>query len=209
MWYREAVLCLQTPSDPSWAIEAIRDLDHVLVDHAHCEMKAASNALSLAARNPDNLALVRALTDLAREEIEHFQRVLTFLEARGLSLGTPIVDTYAAELRRAVGALPQKDAPPPIVDRLLVGAIIEARSCERFKLLMGALSPSGEPELHAFYTELFVAEARHYQVLIDLAIDAAGGDAARVDARLAMLSVREGEIVRKLAKRDDRATIHG
>ena len=182
-------------------------------------MKAASNALSLAARHPVNLALVRALTDLAREEIEHFQRVLGFLEARGLPLGSPMVDTYAADLRKACGALPRKDAVPPIVDRLLVSALIEARSCERFKLLTVALSPERDPELHAFYTELFAAEARHYQVLVDLAIDAADGDGPRVLARLALLSEREGEIVRALAlppsrvpgspQKNGRAAIHG
>jgi tRNA-(ms[2]io[6]A)-hydroxylase len=209
--YRGRVLCLKVPSDPGWATEALRDLDAVLVDHAHCEMKAASNALSLAARHPLNLSLVRALTDLAKEEIEHFQRVLTFLEARGLPLGSPMVDTYAADLRKAAGALPRRDAPPPLVDRLLVSALIEARSCERFKLLMGALSPARDPELHAFYTELFAAEARHYQVLIDLAIGAADGDGPRVLARLALLCDREGEIVRALAvaKSHARAAIHG
>ena len=205
------MLCLKVPSDPGWAAAALRDLDAVLVDHAHCEMKAASNALSLAARHPVSLTLVRALTDLARDEIEHFQRVLGFLEARGLPLGSPVVDTYAADLRKACGALPRKDAPPPIVDRLLVSALIEARSCERFKLLMVALGPLRDPELYAFYAELFAAEARHYQVLVDLAIEAAEGDAARVLARLALLSDSEGEIVRALALSTchDRAAIHG
>src|SRR5206468_7285193 len=98
------MLGLKVESDAAWAAEALRDLDRVLVDHAHCEMKAASNALSLAARHPDDLALVRALTDLAREEIDHFQRVLALLAARGLPLGTPPVDAYAAELRRVAKA---------------------------------------------------------------------------------------------------------
>ena len=190
----------------------MRDLDRVLVDHAHCEMKAASNALSLAARHPKNLALVRALASLAREEIDHFQRVIDFLEARGLELGPPPVDAYAAEVRGAAGALPKKHAVPQLIDRLLVSAVIEARSCERFKLLVGALSPEAEPELHAFYTELFTAEARHYQVLIDLAIEAADGDRDMVHERIALLAEREGEIVRRLGNPlavHDRAAIHG
>ena len=175
------MLCLRVSSDAAWVVEASKDLDAVLVDHAHCEMKAASNALSLAARHPGDFALVRALTDLAREEIDHFQRVLSFLEARGLRLGPPPVDTYAAELLRAVRALPYDPRTVPLVDRLLVAALIEARSCERFKLLLSVVPAGGE--LHAFYTELFAAEARHYQSLVDLAIASAQGDAGLVHAR--------------------------
>jgi tRNA-(ms[2]io[6]A)-hydroxylase len=193
---------------------ASRDLDAVLIDHAHCEMKAASNALSLAARHPKDLALVRALTDLAREEIDHFQRVIDFLEARGLALGPPPVDTYAALLRGAAGGLPRKHAVPQLVDRLLVSALIEARSCERFKLLLGAFRAEDEPELYAFYTDLFTAEARHYQTMIDLAISAADGDAEMVHERVSLLAEREGEIVRSLASASasstqGRAAIHG
>jgi tRNA-(ms[2]io[6]A)-hydroxylase len=201
------VLCLKVPSDREWTVAATRDLDRVLVDHAHCEMKAATNALSLALRHPDDLRLVRALTDLAREEIDHFQRVLQTIESRGLSLGTPPVDTYAAELRTAAGRLPRVHRLSPLVDRLLVAALIEARSCERFKLLAGAIK--GDDPLRAFYTELFTAEARHFRVLYDLAIVAANGDTELVDARLDALSDREGEIVTRLATKDDRAAIHG
>src|SRR6478672_5810412 len=99
------MLCLKVPTDPAWAKLASADLDDVLVDHAHCEMKAASNALALAARHPSRTSLVRALTSLAREELDHFQAVLALLEKRGLPLGEPRVDTYAADLRRAAGAV--------------------------------------------------------------------------------------------------------
>jgi tRNA-(ms[2]io[6]A)-hydroxylase len=197
------VLCLKVASDSAWALQATADLGGVLVDHAYCEMKAASNALSLAARHPHSFALLRALTDLAHEEIEHFQRVLGFLERRGLRLGPPPVDTYAAELRRALADLPRDPRFPPLVDRLLAAALIEARSCERFKILLGVVH---DPELHAFYTELFTAEARHYQVLVDLAADAAG---CSVKERLELVAEREAEIVRRLAGGDARATIHG
>ncbi len=203
------MLCLKVPSDPAWVEEAKRDLDAILVDHAHCEMKAASNALSLAMRPPADFAVVRALTDLAREEIEHFQRVVDFLERRGLRLGTPPVDAYASDLRRAVSALPHDAKASGLVDRLLVAALIEARSCERFKLLLPVLETQGDDELLAFYKELFAAEARHYQVLVDLAISATGGDAAAVDARLDLVAAREAEIVTRLAKGDVRGTIHG
>ena len=119
------MFCLRVATDSSWAHEAVRDLDGVLVDHAHCEMKAATNALSLVVRHPDDLALVRALTDLAREELDHFRRVVAFLERRGLALGPPPVDNYAAELRRAQSRLPASTLPL-IVDRLQFSALIEA-----------------------------------------------------------------------------------
>jgi tRNA-(ms[2]io[6]A)-hydroxylase len=199
------VLCLKVASDPSWALGAKNDLDAILVDHAHCEMKAASNALSLAARHPESFRLVIALTDLAREEIEHFQRVARFLERRGLRLGPPPVDAYAAELRRAASALPRHPGLPPLVDRLLVAALIEARSCERFKLLLAVVGG----DMHAFYTELFAAEARHFQAFVDLATEAAGARAAEVPARLALVAEREAAIVRRLARAETRATIHG
>src|ERR1039457_4910920 len=139
------MLCLKVPTDAAWADAAMRDVDAVLVDHAHCEMKAASNALSLATRHPGDAELARVLTDLAREKIEHFQRVLTMLEARGVTLGPPPVDAYAAELRRAANDLPRGHGDAAtLVDRLLVGALIEARSCERFKLLADAASTRPE-----------------------------------------------------------------
>jgi tRNA-(ms[2]io[6]A)-hydroxylase len=196
------MLCLKVPTDPRWAREARRDLAAVLIDHAHCEMKAASNALSLAARHPRDLALVKALTDLAREEIDHFQRVLEVLAQRGLELGAPPVDEYAAELRKAAATTPRDQSLPVLVDRLLVGALIEARSCERFKLLIDVIE---EPELRAFYKELFAAEARHYRTFLDLAIEV-GGDAAKVEARLDALADREAEIVQRLPVN---ATVHG
>lgn len=206
-----AMFCLTVPTDAAWVAFAMRDVDAVLRDHAHCEMKAASNALSLAARHPASVALVRALTDVAREEIDHFQRVLAILERRAIELGTPEVDTYAAELRRAASALPRDPALCALVDRLLVGALIEARSCERFKLLVEALAHRDEPELSALYKELFAAEARHYRTFVDLANDAAGGDTARVAARLARLADLEGAIVGRLADTSSapRTTMHG
>jgi tRNA-(ms[2]io[6]A)-hydroxylase len=181
----------------------------MLVDHAHCELKAASNALSLAARHLGDAELARVLTDLAREEIEHFQRVVAILVARGVTLGPPPVDPYAADLRRAVNDLARAPGMTPLVDRLLVGALIEARSCERFQLLASA---AADPELQALWDELLASEARHYRTFVDLAVRAAGGDRAPVVARLDKLAEIEGGIVRALATSDaglPRATIHG
>jgi len=208
-----AMFCLKQPTDGAWAAEAVREIDAVLVDHAHCEMKAASNALSLAARNPGDVDLVRGLTDLAREEIEHFQRVLSMLAARGVSMGPPPVDIYAAELRRAARDAACRPSLPAIVDRLLVGALIEARSCERFKLLADetARDPVHAGE-HVLWSDLLAVEARHYRTFVDLAARAAGGSRERVVERLDRLAVLEGAIVGELGRAaagHSRATIHG
>jgi tRNA-(ms[2]io[6]A)-hydroxylase len=206
------MLCLKVPTDRAWAIAAMRDLDAILVDHAHCELKAASNSLSLAARYPLDREIVRALTDLAREEIDHFQRVLAELAARGRPLGSPAIDDYAAGLRRAVNDLPRSSLGNPLVDRLLVGALIEARSCERFRLLVEALERTeARQELHDLWTDLFASEAQHYRVFVDLAVRAAGGDRTQTNARLDWLADAEARIVVGLASRTQaaRATIHG
>lgn len=216
------MLCLKVPTDGAWAAAALREADAVLVDHAHCELKAASNALSLVARHPGDPALAQALTDLAREEIEHFQRVMTVLAARGVALGPPPVDAYAAALRRAAHVLPRRASVTGLVDRLLVAAVIEARSCERFQLLAeeargcSPLLPAEAPErgggeLHALWQELLAAEARHYRTFVDLAVQAAG-DRPTVVARLDELAEAEGAIVMALARGGDeisRAMIHG
>jgi len=208
------MLCLKVPTDAAWAEQALRDVDAVLADHAHCEMKAASNALSLATRHPGDAEVARALTDLAREEIEHFQRVLALLVERHVALGPPPVDAYASELRRAVHELPREGTDgAPLVDRLLVGALIEARSCERFKLLAEATAARPEhAAAHALWTDLLASEARHYRTFVDLAARAAGGDRRGVLGRLDRLAQAEGAIVLALARESagaSRATMHG
>lgn len=211
------MLCLKQPTDGAWAAQAARDADAVLVDHAHCEMKAASNALSLAARHPGDLEIVRALTDLAREEIDHFQRVLAILAARGVALGPIPVDAYAAELGKAARELRFEPPWTALADRLLVGAIIEARSCERFKLLADATGGSDAfADHHALWSELWTVEARHYRTFVDLAVRAAHGDRGRAAARLERLAELEGAIVVAIGRRGaggagrtSRATMHG
>lgn len=208
------MLCLKRSTDPGWVADALRNSDGLLADHAHCEMKAASNALSLAARHPRDLQIVFALTDLARDEIEHFQRVLTILGRRGVALGPPPVDEYVARLRRTVSTTLRPGSVNQLVDHLLVGALIEARSCERFKLLADATESDRElADCHALWRELLSSEARHYRTFVDLATRAAGGDRSSVVARLEQLSEVEGAIVSTLTRRADtetsRATIHG
>ncbi len=213
------MLCLKQPTDSQWAVDASRDVGALLVDHAHCEMKAAASALSLATRHPGDLELVRALTDLAREEIDHFQRVLSMLAARGTPLTPIAVDVYAAELGRVVRDLPRDPRFPPLADRLLVGAVIEARSCERFKLLAEATAGDKErAEEHALWSELLAVEARHYRTFVDLAARAltggAAGDRGCVTERLNQLVELEGALVVAIAKRraaagGSRPTVHG
>jgi tRNA-(ms[2]io[6]A)-hydroxylase len=198
------VLCLTSPTDPRWAALALADLDVALADHAHCEMKAAANAISLATRWPASAAVARALTAVAEEELRHFREVLAVLERRGVALGRPETDAYAADLRRAAQASADKTPHGSLADRLLVGALIEARSCERFRLLADALAGRGDP-LAAFYEELFACEARHYTTMVDLAALVLG-DGVRVRARLRDLARVEGDIAARLGVRP---TIHG
>src|SRR5262249_26366928 len=139
-----AVLCLTQPTPPRWAEIAIADLETTLADHAHCEMKAASNALSLATRWPASTSVARALAAVAEEELRHFREVLALLERRGIEPGKPESDLYAAELRRLALATGDKGPAGSLADRLLVGALIEARSCERFRLLGDALAARGD-----------------------------------------------------------------
>jgi tRNA-(ms[2]io[6]A)-hydroxylase len=206
------MLCLKVATDGAWRAIAMREVDAVLRDHAQCELKAASNALSLAARYPGDRALVLALTDIAREEIEHFQRVVAALGARGRSCGAPTEDEYAAALRRAVAALPRSAGAATLVDRLLVAALIEARSCERFKLLAeGAAHLEGEAALASLWEELFAVEAQHYTTFVDLAVRASGDDRAGTASRLDRIAEIEARIVSELPLREPglRAAIHG
>ncbi len=198
------MLCLTTDTDARWAEIALADLDATIADHAHCEMKAAANALSLATRWPASAAVARALTAVAEEELSHFREVLALLERRGVELGRPESDVYAAELRKAALATGDKTPRGSLAERLLVGALIEARSCERFRLLADALAARGDA-LASFYEELFACEARHYTTMVDLAI-AVMGDERKVRDRLAEIARAEGEIAARLGTRP---TIHG
>lgn len=193
---------------------AIGDLPRLLADHAHCELKAASNALSLSVRCVEHATAVRTLAALAEDELRHYRRVLDVMEVRGVAFGPPEEDWYAAELRRRSAGRrngKKREARAPgevdeiLVDRFLVAALIEARSCERFKLLAAGLKGSDE-ELAAFYDELFVDEARHHRTFFDLAVGVAHGDEARVRARLAELGRIEAEIAEQLGRA---AAIHG
>ncbi len=163
---------LQLPTDPRWVNLATQDLSEILSDHAWCEQKAASSAISLMVQFPEYPELVEQMSALAKEEMEHFQRVFSALKQRGLSLGRERKDAY-------VGALLDFQIKGQSVlnrlrDKLLMAALIEARSCERFRLLSEQLP---DPELKAFYRELMESEAGHYTLFIALARNLTGRDA--------------------------------
>jgi tRNA-(ms[2]io[6]A)-hydroxylase len=178
---------LRSATDPRWAGIAAGDLGATLGDHAHCEKKAAASALKLVADHPDRPDLVRALARLAQEELQHFLAVLAELSRLGMVLPPDAGDPYAQALVRLVSS-----GPGALVDRLLVSALIEARSCERLLLLAGALP---EPRLQELYGRLARSEAGHERLFLDLAV-AVGGDAAL--ARLEALAGAEAGIVAAL-----------
>ena len=178
---------LRSPTDPRWVDVALADLDSTLGDHAHCEKKASATAMKLIADHPRDAELVRKLARLAQEEARHFLAVLNELARRGAHLPPDGGDPYAQRLLRLV-----RSGPARLVDRLLVGALIEARSCERLALLGEAL-PAGR--LRDLYRRLAVAEGGHERLFVELAVGR-GGDAARV--RLETLAEREAHIVAAL-----------
>ena len=149
-----------------WIENALANQDLMLIDHAHCEKKAASTALSLMYRYVDNTDLLNRMSRLAREELRHFEQVLAIMKKRGVSYGHLSPARYAAGLRQEV----RTEDPGRLVDVLIVGAIIEARSCERF----AALAPHLDATLSDFYTGLLKSEARHYRDYLTLAEQAAG-----------------------------------
>jgi tRNA-(ms[2]io[6]A)-hydroxylase len=191
------VLCLKIPSQQSWIDSAIGDLDRVLLDHAHCEKKAAMNAVALVSRYPGRDELVRSMIDLAREEMEHFALVYERIRDRGTTLLHDPGDPYAQALHHEV----RKGEPGRMLDLLLVAALIEARSCERFSLLSKHVP---DAELRAFYESLLASEAGHYRMFYDIACNYYPEEEVR--ERLDELSDREAAIVLNLASQP---TMHG
>ncbi|GAB4195045.1 MAG: tRNA-(ms[2]io[6]A)-hydroxylase [Sandaracinaceae bacterium] len=194
------MLGLLAPTDPSWVDAVEGDLDGLLRDHAHCELKAAQSALSLMARFAGEMPeLVAPLVALAHEETEHFDQVQRRIRERGGVMSLPESDLYVAALRKAAGR--DHGDRPPLLDRLLVSALVEARSCERFKLLAERLR---DASLRAFYADLMASEARHFRLFSRLAEERFGEGEAR--ARLRTLAEREADIAGSLPLGP---TVHG
>lgn len=156
----------------------------ILLDHAHCEKRAASTALNFIFRYPSAPGLVRAMTDLCREELQHFAQVCGLLERRRLEYGLLPPSSYAGDLM----AHSRKAEPHRLLDHLLVSALIEARSCERFEVLAAGLE---DRQLAGFFHRLAEAEARHHGVYLGLA--EAHADRAAVHLRLRELAAAEGQ----------------
>ncbi len=184
------MLHLAQPTAEGWAEWAAEHMDAVLVDHAHCEKKAASTAMNLIFRYQDKRPLMVPLSRLAREELAHFELVLEHLDRRGIAFGRQEPSPYAGELMKIV----RREEPLRLVDTLLCCALIEARSCERMQLLAGALE-GRDPELARLYAGLLASEARHHASYLDLirALDLI--DEATMRARLEDVGRHEAAVI--------------
>jgi tRNA-(ms[2]io[6]A)-hydroxylase len=158
------MLGLKLPTDPRWANIASKSIEEILVDHAFCEQKAASSGIGLIVQFSEKQELVEILTEIVAEEWAHFERVLLELKKRGFALGPKRSDEYVHQLLK----LERKggNRHEQLMEKLLICGLIEARSCERFKLLS---EQAPEPELRKFYYEFMVSEAGHYRTFLDLA----------------------------------------
>ncbi|MBD1396253.1 tRNA-(ms[2]io[6]A)-hydroxylase [Pontibacter sp. JH31] len=193
----KTILRLHLPTDPRWVNIAEKNIEEILVDHAYCEQKAATSGISLIVKYPDKTRLVEEMTDLVAEEWSHFERVMAELKKRGYGLGRNRPDEYVVELTKHIrkGGLRERQ----LMDHLLVNALIEARSCERFKLLWKNIQ---DEDLQKFYYELMVSEAGHYVSFVKLAKEYMPTEV--VDARLQELLEIEADIIRNLEPRPDR-----
>lgn len=190
-------LGLELPTDPRWVNIAEMNLGEILIDHAFCEQKAASSCISLIVSYSEKEKLVEMLTPVVTEEWGHFQRVLKELRKRGIPLGRQRKDEYVNELQKRLRK--PGDRNEMLMEKLLLNALIEARSCERFKLLSEHIADEG---LRKFYRELMISEAGHYHNFIELA--EAYMPAERVRQRWKELLAIEAEIMATLDVRADR-----
>lgn len=161
-----SVLRLQLPTDPRWVNIVEKNIEDILTDHAWCEQKAATNAITIITINSEFPDLVTDMLALAKEEIEHFQMVHEIILKRGLTLGRECKDEYVGELAKYMKQSNTGSRVSGLVERLLFSAMIEARSCERFKVLSENIN---DPELSVFYRELMESEASHYTTFITYA----------------------------------------
>ena len=193
------MLGLKLSTDPRWVNIVETNISEILTDHAWCEQKAATNAITIIANNSEHEDLVTDLLALAKEELEHFQMVHEIIKNRGYELGPERKDSYVNELYKfmTVGGSKQQR----LVDRLLFSAMIEARSCERFKLLSERIS---DPELSKFYYDLMVSEAGHYTTFLGFARKYGGN--IDVNKRWNEWLAYEADVIQNYGKEE---TIHG
>ena len=181
------MLNLASTTPPSWVERLWPDFADVLLDHAHCEKKAAATAINLVFRYPEHPALAVPLSRLAREELEHFERVVAVIRARGGEFRRLTPSTYAGRLMQGA----RTHEPARLWDTLLCCALIEARSCERMKLLAQTLPDTG---LRALYEDLLASEARHHTTYLDLAREC-GMPEPELRARLGELAAHEASLL--------------
>ena len=191
------MLGLKLPTDPRWVDLAEKTLEEILTDHAYCEQKAATSCISLIQSFPDKIEMVEALAPIVTEEWGHFRLVLAELKKRGLQLGRQRKDEYVNALMQFEKKGGSRE--DRLVERLLVCALIEARSCERFRLLSLHL---GDEKLKEFYHGFMVSEAGHYRLFIDLAN--AYGNPASVKSRWQDYLDFEAGIMKQMTPRGDR-----
>jgi len=190
------MLSLQSASDARWLAQVDAHLDEILIDHAHCEKKAAGVAMNLLFSYVDHVPLARAMTEIVNEELSHFHLVLDLLERRGIRFRKLSPSSYGQRLHAVV----RKEEPAKAIDRLLVAGLIEARSCERFAVLRDHVA---DAELREFYGSLFGSEARHHATYVRLACDVAPEETVR--ERLHWLAAQEAAII---AQGDPVARMH-
>ena len=184
----EVLQFLDCPTPQSWIDAALANISILLIDHANCEKKAASSALNLIYRYVDNFRLLNRMSKLAREELRHFEQVIAIMNERGIEYQNLSAARYAAELRKHV----RTHEPGKLIDSLIVGAIIEARSCERF----AALAPHLDDELRKFYLSLLKSEGRHYRDYLSLAKEAAKEtDMKALEPRIQLFLKIEKELI--------------
>lgn len=193
------MLGLKLPTDPRWVNIVEKNIEEILIDHAYCEQKAASTAISFIVTYPEYSELVTAMTALAKEEMSHFKMVHDRLLERGFTLGWDRKDAYVLELMKF---FPKGGSRlTNLIHRLLYAALIEARSCERFRLLSENLQ---DEELATFYRNLMVSEANHYTMFLNFARKY--GNREEVDKKWQDLLVYEAEIMKGLGNSE---AIHG
>jgi tRNA-(ms[2]io[6]A)-hydroxylase len=180
-----AFLDVSTPK--AWIDEACDRLPELLLDHANCELKAASTALSFIYRYPERIELCTRMSRLAREELRHFEQARKLMREMSVPFSRLSASRYAGALRERV----RRDEPGRLLDLLLVGALIEARSCERF----AALAPHLPNALGRFYAGLLASEARHFDNYMSFALQECGVDSKACDARLAELKQAEASLI--------------
>lgn len=193
------MLGLKLPTDPRWVNIVEKNIEEILTDHAYCEQKAASTAISIIIGFPDRSELVKEMTALVREEMGHFNMVHEKIVERGWKLGRERKDEYVIELMKFFPKGGSKTTH--LVHKLLYAALIEARSCERFRLLSENIA---DKELADFYRNLMVSEANHYTMF--LAFARKYGDRKEVDQKWQDLLAYEAEIMANLGKKE---TMHG